>query len=213
MLVSSIVIITSTLRCGHDEWCVMIISIWCVFSKLLRPNWISKYIMKTRSNSVTVRCTGHWLFCHHCCTLTVGEADGHHRCYSSNVAGVNSVSPPNYLVTRHRLQDHHGRIVLQCNGDDALWPGDSFVEAMVMFTSTQVGHAPIRQKQGPNHEWIISQYGGVSVHLHRQVGPQCNGIRIWSRTDHKPCGGVSAYPHTWVVLQRDGSKDLITDGW
>ena len=65
MLVSSIVIITSTLRCGHDEWCVMIISVWCVFHKLLRPSWISKYIMKTGCNSITVGCKGRWLFCHH----------------------------------------------------------------------------------------------------------------------------------------------------
>jgi hypothetical protein len=65
VMLVSIVIITSTLCCGHDEWCVMIISVWCVFSKLLRPSWISKYIVKTGCNSVTIRCTGHWLFCHH----------------------------------------------------------------------------------------------------------------------------------------------------
>jgi hypothetical protein len=68
MLMSSIVIITSTLHYGHDEWCVMIISVWCVFSKLLRPSWISKYIMKTESNSITIGHTGRWLFCHHCRT-------------------------------------------------------------------------------------------------------------------------------------------------
>jgi hypothetical protein len=43
----------------------MIISIWCVFSKLLRPSWISKYIVKIGCNSVTFECKGHWLFCHH----------------------------------------------------------------------------------------------------------------------------------------------------
>jgi hypothetical protein len=37
-----LLIIKSTLRCGHDEWCVMIIYVSCVFSKLLRPIWISK---------------------------------------------------------------------------------------------------------------------------------------------------------------------------
>jgi hypothetical protein len=31
-----IIIIKSTLRYGHDEWCVMILSVWCVLSKLLR---------------------------------------------------------------------------------------------------------------------------------------------------------------------------------
>ena len=159
---SSIVIITSTLRCGHDEWCVMIISIWCVFNKLLRPSWISKYIVKTGSNSVTVGCTGRWLFCHH-------------RRYSFDAAGVNSVSPPNRLVTRHWLKDHHVRIVLQCDGDDALWPGGSFVEAMVMFASTQAGRAPMWRKQGPDHRRIISQYGGVNVYLHRRVMLQCTG--------------------------------------
>jgi hypothetical protein len=181
MLVSSIVIIISTLCCGHDECYIMIVSVWCVFSKLLRPSWISKYIVKTESNSTTIGCMGHWLF-------------SHHRHYLSDVAAVNSVSLPNCLVTRHRLKDHHGQIILQCDGDDALWLGGSFVQATVMFASTQAGRAPMRWKQGHDHRWIISQHGSVSVHLHRRVGPQCDGMRIWSRTDHKPCGGVSAYP-------------------
>jgi hypothetical protein len=119
----------------------------------------------------------------------------HHRRYLSDAARVNSVSPPNQLVSWHRLKDHHGRIVLQRDDDDALWPGSSFVEATMMFASTQAGHAPIRQKQGPDHRWIISQHNGVSVHLHRWVGPQCDRIRIWSRTDHKPCGSVM-HTHT-----------------
>jgi len=123
MLVSSIVIITSTLCCAHDEWCVMIISIWCVFSKLLRPSWISKYIVKIRSNSVIVGCMGRWLFCHH------------RRC-SSDAAGVNSVSPPNRLVTRHDLKDHHGWNVLPRDSGHVLWPSSSYAEATVMFAST-----------------------------------------------------------------------------
>jgi hypothetical protein len=53
-------------------------------------------------------------------SLTFGEVDGRHDRYSSDVAGVNSASPPNDLVTQHRLKDHHGWIVLQRNGDDAL---------------------------------------------------------------------------------------------
>jgi hypothetical protein len=158
MLVS-IVIITSTLHCGHNEWCVMIISAWCVFRKLLRPSWISKYIVKTGCSSVTVGCTGSWLFCHHRRTT--------HRWWSRRPssplfvwwAGVNSVSPPNRLVTRHRLKGHHGRIVLQCDDDHALWPDSSYTEATVMsFTSTQVGHAPMWWKQWPDHKRIISQY-------------------------------------------------------
>ena len=64
LLVSSIIIITSILHCAHDEWCVMIIYVWRVFSKLLRPSWISKYIVKTGCNSITVGCKGCWLFYH-----------------------------------------------------------------------------------------------------------------------------------------------------
>ena len=33
-------------------------------------------------------------------TLAVGEADGQHHRYSSHVAGVNSVSPPNRTAMR-----------------------------------------------------------------------------------------------------------------
>jgi hypothetical protein len=55
----------------------MIIFVWCVFSKLLRPNWISKCIVKTGCNSVTVGYAfkHRWLFCHYCrhIPLAVGE--------------------------------------------------------------------------------------------------------------------------------------------
>ena len=54
------------------------------------------------------------------CIPTVGEADNHHHRYSFDAAGVNSVSPPNHLVTQHRQKDHHGQIILQCDGDHAL---------------------------------------------------------------------------------------------
>jgi hypothetical protein len=116
--------------------------------------------------------------------LVVGEADGHHHCYSSNAAGVNSVSPPNHLVTRHQLKDNCGRIILQRDGDHNLWPDGSYAEAVVMFTSTQVGHAPM--------QW---------------------NTRTWSRTDIiSQYDGVSVYPHRRVRLQCDGNKDLIMDG-
>ena len=146
MLVS-IVIITSTLHYGHDEWCVMIISVWCVFSKFLRPSRFSKYNVKTGCNSVTVGCKGVGCFVITAIPLAFGELDGHHHCFLSDVAGVNSASRPNRLVTRHRLKDHHGRIVLQCDSDHALWPNGSYAEAMVMFASTQAGHAPMRQNK------------------------------------------------------------------
>jgi hypothetical protein len=129
MLVLSVVMIISNLCCGHDEWCVMIKSVWCVFSKLLGPSWIGKYIVKTG------------------CIPTIGEADGHHHRYSSDAVGVNSVLLLEHLVTRHRHQDHHGRIVLQHDSDHALWPNGSYAEVTVMFPSTQVGHAPIRRNK------------------------------------------------------------------
>jgi len=44
----------------------------------------------------------------------------HHRRYSSDAAGVNSVSPPNRLVTQHQLNDYHERIVLQRDNNHAL---------------------------------------------------------------------------------------------
>jgi hypothetical protein len=44
--------------------------------------------------------------------------------------------PPNRLVTWHWLKDHHERIVLQRDGDHALWLDGSYAEATVMFAST-----------------------------------------------------------------------------
>jgi len=81
----------------------MIIYVWCVFIKILRPSRIIKYIVWNR-----MQFYHYWLFCHHywCIPLVVGEADIQHRCYLSNVVGIKSVSPPNSLVTRHRLKVH-----------------------------------------------------------------------------------------------------------
>jgi hypothetical protein len=184
MLVSSIVIIISTLHCGHDEWCVIIISVWCVFSNLLRPAELVNTLWKSDAilSPSNVRAVGCFVIT--AVPLAFGEAEGHHHCYSSDAAGVNSASPPNRIVTRHRLKDHHGWIVLQHNGDHALWPDGSYAEAMVMYASTQASHAPMRR----NKDLITDGY-------------------------HKSCSGVSAYPHTRVVFQYDKSKDLITDGW
>jgi hypothetical protein len=147
MLVSSIVIITSTIHCGHGEWCVMIISVWSVFNKLLRHNWISKYIIKTDAilSPSDVRVVGCFVIT--AVPLAVGEANDHHHRYSSNMVGVNSVSPQNRLITRHRLKDHHERIVLQRDGEHALWPDSSYAKATVMFASTQAGHALMRQNK------------------------------------------------------------------
>jgi hypothetical protein len=74
-------------------WCmdVMILSVWCVFSKLLRPSWISKYVW----NCVTVGCKPYWLFCHRRHRIPVGE----------NLITTNSFSNPTYTKGSSKV-DH-----------------------------------------------------------------------------------------------------------
>jgi hypothetical protein len=69
-------------------------------------------------------------------TTAVGGANVKYRCYSYYASWIKSVSPPNRLVTRHRLNDHQRRIVVQGNGDHDLCTGGSYAEAMVVLTST-----------------------------------------------------------------------------
>ena len=69
-------------------------------------------------------------------TITGGGANVQHRDYTYDVAGIKSISPPNPLVTRHRLNDHQRWIVVQGAGDYVLCTGRSYVEAMVVLTST-----------------------------------------------------------------------------
>jgi hypothetical protein len=68
-------------------------------------------------------------------TTVVGGANVQHCRYA---AGIKSVSPPNCLVTRHRLNDHQTWIVVQGNGDHDLCTDGSYAEATVMFTSIDV---------------------------------------------------------------------------
>jgi hypothetical protein len=46
------------------------------------------------------------------------------------------ISPPNSLVTQHRLNDHLRRTMVQGDGDHDLCTGGSYVEVMVVLTST-----------------------------------------------------------------------------
>ena len=50
----------------------------------------------------------------HCFVITTvgGGANVQHRRYAYDVAGIKSISPPNRLVTRHRLNDHQRLIVV-----------------------------------------------------------------------------------------------------
>jgi hypothetical protein len=75
------------------------------------------------------------LFCYH--HRRCG-ANVQHRRYMYYAAGIKSVSLPNCLVTRHRLNDHQKRIVVQGDSEHDLCTNSSNVEAMLMFTSTDV---------------------------------------------------------------------------
>ena len=93
---------------------VMIIFVCFVFSKLLRA-----------------------VYCF-VITTAIGGANVQHRRYTYYAAGIKSVSPPNRLVTRHRLNDHQRQILVQGDGDHDLYTDGSYAEAIVMFTSTDV---------------------------------------------------------------------------
>jgi hypothetical protein len=73
---------------------------------------------------ITVGCKRRSLFCYH-----------HHR-YTYDAAGIKSISPPNPLVIRHQLNDHQRRIVVQGDSDNDLCTDGSYVETMVVLTST-----------------------------------------------------------------------------
>jgi hypothetical protein len=66
----------------------------------------------------------------------VGGANVEHRRYTYYAVGIKSVSLLNRLVTRHRLNDHQRRIVVQGNGGHDLCTGCSCTEATVVLTST-----------------------------------------------------------------------------
>ena len=61
-------------------------------------------------------------------TTAGGGANVQHRRYTYDVAGIKSTSPPNCLVTRHRLNNHQRRIVVQGDGDHDLCTGGSYAE-------------------------------------------------------------------------------------
>ena len=76
----------------------------------------------------------------HCFLITTagGGANVQHHRYTYDAAGIKSISLPNPLVTKHRLNDHQSWIMVQADDDHDLCTGGSYVEAMVVFTSTQV---------------------------------------------------------------------------
>ena len=69
-------------------------------------------------------------------TTAVGGANIQHRRYMCYVAGIQSVSSSNRLVTRHRLNDHQGQIMVQGDGDHDLCTDGSYANMMVVLTST-----------------------------------------------------------------------------
>jgi hypothetical protein len=75
----------------------------------------------------------------HCFVNTTvgGGTNIQHRRYMYDAAGIKSVSPSNYLVTQHRLNDYQRRIVVQGDVDYDLCTYISYAEAIVMFTSIQ----------------------------------------------------------------------------
>ena len=76
----------------------------------------------------------------HCFLITTagGGANVQHRRYTYDAAGIKSISLPNRLVTRHRLNDHQRRIMVQGDDDHDLCTSGSYAEATVMFTSIDV---------------------------------------------------------------------------
>ena len=82
-------------------------------------------------------------------TTAIGGANVQHRHYTYYAAGIKSVSPLNHLVTRHRLNDHQRQIMVQGDGDHDLCTGRSYVEAMVVLTST--GVSAVEATVNPHH--------------------------------------------------------------
>lgn len=130
-------------------------------------------------------------------------------CYSYDAAGVNSVPSVNHLVTQHRLEDHHSetmampydlivhtlkrpcspwyrRVDHQSDGDHALHTNGPLCKTTLIVIVGQHQHRRVMlqcNRNRPDHEQIINQHVGVSVH-----------------------------PHWRVVLKCDGNNDLTTDG-
>ena len=83
----------------------------------------------------------------HCFLITTayGGSNIQHHHYTYDAEGIKSISAPNRLVTQHRLNDHQRRIVVQGDGDHDLCTSGSYVEAMVVLTSTQASRPSKRQ--------------------------------------------------------------------
>jgi hypothetical protein len=83
----------------------------------------------------------------HCFLITTigGGANVQHHCYTYDAAGIKSIPPPNHLVTQHRLNNHQSLIMVQGDGDHDLCTGGSYVETMLVLTSTQTSQPLKRQ--------------------------------------------------------------------
>ena len=95
-------------------------------------------------------------------TTAVGEANIEHRCYTYDAEGIKSVSPPNHLVTQHRLNGHQRWIMM--HGDHDLWTDGSYAQVTVMFTSTQTWRLSEQRWARIEDSRVIVQGDGDSDH-------------------------------------------------
>jgi hypothetical protein len=85
-------------------------------------------------------------------------------CYTYHAVGIKSISLPNRLVTRHRLNDHQRRIVVQGDSDHDLCTGGSYAEATVVLTSTQTSRPSKEQRTRTADSRVEVQGDGVGDH-------------------------------------------------
>jgi hypothetical protein len=102
----------------------------------------------------------------HCSLITTasGGANVQHSRYTYDAAWIKSISPPNFLVTRHRLNDHQRQIMVQGDGDHDLCTGGSYAEAMVVLTSTQTSRLSKGQRTRTADSRVEVQGDGAGDH-------------------------------------------------
>ena len=108
-MVASIVIVKSTLVCEHDFWMQWLyICMLCVHEVI---KGLAELVTIVKPNVILSQLN---VSAVHCFLITTasGGANVQHRRYTYVAAGIKSISPPNRLVTRHRLNDHQRRIMV-----------------------------------------------------------------------------------------------------
>ena len=80
----------------------------CVHEAIKGPNKLVTIVKLNEILSLSDVSTVHYFVI----TTAGGGANVQHHHYTYDAAGIKSMSPPNYSVTRHRLNDHQRRIVL-----------------------------------------------------------------------------------------------------